>query len=152
MLTTKKLASIFRGLYNEGAGEDNWEPGPNPKDAVMKHEKNSDHLYAYAENEDCSWITTDPYDLTNVSIIEIEWEGETDDGEYRGIAIDPNPDYNTLFGAEKNVNVFESGVFSRQKMQMDVSGDSGDYYIGVHITADRGLWSEYLLYRVERDP
>jgi len=152
MLAAKKLSGGPELLYDEGDGEGNWEPGQNEENAVQDHTKNSDHLYAYTENDDVFWVTSEPYDLTEIDIIEVEWEGETDGSEYRGIAVDPTQTYQDLFGAEKYSYEQGSGAFSRQTQQIDVSIRSGEYYIGVHIYSNNGSFGEYKLYRVERAP
>jgi hypothetical protein len=163
MLTTKKLASAaFLGLYDEGAGEDNWEPGP--EDGIVsnvKYTKKSDHLYLYFENGSDdgirSWITTDTYDLTNVDIIEAEIAYGEPGGsvsESYFLAIDPTNSYGSPYNAEKydKWSPYNSPG-ERTVHQLDVSGKSGEYYVAAHFQITTNYEPvEFYLYRVERDP
>jgi hypothetical protein len=158
MLTTKKLSGgAFSGLYDEGAGEYKWEPGPGTGDSGTVHSKKSDHLYVEINRdtttgyEYASWTTGELHDLTNVDIIEAEFVVEGDDNSEVAIAIDPENDYDQYFDAYKSDDTYDPTRNQRVVHQLDVSADSGDYYI-THQLRSRYDDNKLRTYRVELDP
>jgi hypothetical protein len=158
MLTTKKLASAaFLGLYEEGAGEDNWEPGPGTGHSSATHRKESDHLYVHIDrstdsgSEYVSYTTVELHDLTNVDIIEAEFVVEGDAESSVAIAIDPDNSGNRYYDLEKYHETYDPQRSTRVVHQLDVSADSGDYYI-THQLRVGNFYNELQTYRVELDP
>jgi hypothetical protein len=162
MLTTKKLSGgAPSGLYNEGFGEDNWEPGPGTGySSGTVHEARSDNLYIYIENssadrQKASWTTRERYDLTDVDIIEVEFVYDSTNGNDISIVIDPQNDYTYAYNAYKATFLSNPPKNTRSTHQMDVSAESGEYYISHYMDVDDAPDSndgELRTYRVELDP
>jgi hypothetical protein len=157
MLTTKKLVARFPGLYDEGSGEYKWEPGPGTGHSGTDHQKKPDNLYVEIQrnttsgDEYASWTTVELHDLTNVDIIEAEFVVEGDDNSEVAIAIDPDNNYDKYWNAYKSDDTYDPNRNQRVVHQLDVSADSGDYYITHQLRLNYD-YNKLKTYRVELDP
>lgn len=153
-------------LYDHGDGEDNWTAGYTSDPAKVSRSKNSDHLYINVfhsedlnQTNEGAWDTVEQIDVTDVDIIEIDWEGTEPSGagsttEGIGHLALQSAQQQDAFSAD--VSVTRSLPFARATDQLDVSAHTGLWYVAIHLRCTNANQVHYdfelMTYRVERDP
>ncbi len=140
-------------IYNEGAYEDRWIEGyTEGNQDYITATRESDHLYIRADTDftvpGYTWVIDQPVDLTNINTVHIEWEHTGESAHYaeRRLHATTNPDGYS----DDDANIWSATPTERTEEVLDVSGLSGEYYIGVHFhcTYYPGAYGVLRTYRI----
>lgn len=125
-------------LYAEGAGEADWEQGYNTE--IGSASKNTDHLYLEASGDqsvaEYTWVTTPTYNMSEYSIVEVEWENTGTSGDQNESHIVVSTDQGGDHEASVLASYSDSDPFGRTTVAVSLDGVNEDAHVRVHA---RGL-------------
>jgi len=135
-------------LYFLGTEDVAWVEGY--KTGAAYFNKEADHIFLYANNNQITVVTDEVVDLTNVDYLYIDWRKTSTSSWDNGCRLVVSPNKNNAHtDFTLQVSLGSASSYPRQTSLIDVRDLSGDYYIRVHAFSTRsGRTSETTVYNV----
>ncbi len=138
-------------LYDEGDHEDDWEVGAVGDPGAYNLSKEEDHLLIESNEEDAygTWITSEKVDVTDWDKLYVEGDISSIYGRVRyGLADDKEARPNEVGDWEVSVRISGIGDFPTEEEILDISGVSGEWYVGWGSWPNKDITARGEVYKV----